>query len=828
MQTFEDRYTKKPMRIYLLIITLISSLNVLQAQTSKGKIFGSVVDVNTKVPLEYSTILLKNKKTNATIGGLSDEKGKFNIENISFGEYILEISYLGYDAYTNENINLSPNNTFINLGEVKMRESANELEVVEVVGEKSMFQLGGEKKIFNVDKSAISAGGNAIDAMKQIPTLDVSIDGNLTLRGSESIIIYINGKPSGMTAESKQAILQSLPANSIESIEIITNPSSKYDADGSSGIINIVLKKNYNRGLNGSANAGYSTKYKNNAGVSLNFKKKKINFTSGLNYRFNESYGGGDGERKNILADYTNYFNTYDRSDEKRWNTSANVGLDIDITPKANFSIAHIFTAGFGNEDGINESKFLDANQIYYGGFIRTSDIGFKRINNNTNLIYTQKFKSPGQYMNVSANFEISNTNRDVDYMQNNFDADGNHLELLPDQEYNNNINNNYVGIFQTDYTHPFEKHGQLEIGGKMSYRLLASEFIADTLDRSTSEMVPDDDLNNKFDYKENVNAAYASFGGKHKDFNYKVGMRMEQSNINISNNQFDTTYKKSYVDFFPSVFVSQRLPKNHEVQLSYTYRINRPNPWMLNPFANYDDPLNIRKGNPFLDPEYINALEFTYLKNWNATFLTASVYYRQSNQGFARGREIDPETSVATLSWYNLNKTKSAGSEIIFRTPITKWWNIMLNANLFYLNMNGEIPGELTQTSTENFQWNGRAMTTFKFWKNAEIQLSYRYNSKMEYLQGYIKPMHGLDIGAKKDFLKNKATLALNVSDIFNTRVFEIVNNGSTFESISTRRWESRVFTINFSYRFGKSENAPRRRMQEGMPSGGEQMMDF
>lgn len=816
------------MRIHLLLISLLCSLNIVNAQTQKGKIFGTVVDINTKTPLEYSTIVLKNKQTSATVGGLSDEKGKFNVENIDFGDYILEISYLGYDLYTNDHVQLTPNNTFINLGEVKLKESANLLDVVEVVGEKSMFQLGGEKKIFNVDKSAISAGGNAIDAMKQIPTLDVSIDGNLSLRGSENILIYINGKPSGMTAESKQAILQSLPANSIESIEIITNPSSKYDADGSSGIINIVLKKNYNRGLNGSVNAAYSTKYKNNAGLNLNFKKKKINFTSGINYRFNESYSGGFSDRKNFFNDQVNYFNNIDDSDDKRWNTSANVGLDIDITPKANFSIAHILTASFGTEEELTESSFLNADKIYYGGFARTTDEHFRRFNNNSNLIYTQKFRNPDQYMNISANFEISTTQRDADYMQSNFDEEGYHIELIPQQEFNQNNNNNYVGIFQTDYTHPFEKHGQLEVGGKVTYRLLSSEFIADTLDRSNNEIVNNFGLSNKFDYQEIVNAAYASFGGKHKEFNYKLGVRMEQSNINIKNNQFDETYSKSYIDFFPSVFLSQRLPKSHEIQLSYTYRINRPNAWMLNPFANYDDPLNIRKGNPYLDPEYLNALELTYLKNWKSTFLTASIFYRHSKQGFTRGRTVDPETSVATMTWFNLNTTNSAGTEIIFRTPITKWWNIMLNTNLFYLNMKGEIPGELDNTSTESFQWNARAMSTFKFWKNAEFQLSYRYNSKMEYLQGYIKPMHSLDAGVKKDFLKNKATLALNVSDIFNTRVFEVINNGSTFESLSERKWETRIFSINFSYRFGKTENAPRRRNQENMPSGGEQMMDF
>ncbi|HUH74284.1 MAG TPA: TonB-dependent receptor [Chitinophagales bacterium] len=817
------------MRLYTFIILIFLGTQLTFAQAPTGNIYGSVVDIDDKAPLEYGTILLRNNKTQSTTGGLTDEKGRFNISNIPLGTYFLEISYIGYNSYIQKEFKIQPSTLSRNLGEIKLSQNASQLDVVEVIGEKSMFQLGGEKKIFNVDKNAISAGGNAMDAMKQIPTLDVTMDGNITLRGSENIIIYINGKPSGMTADSKQAILESLPANSIESIELITNPSSKYDADGTAGIINIVLKKNFNRGLNGVANIGYSTKYKNNAGFSLNFKKNRINFTSSYNYRFHQSYNKGTNNRNNLFDGYSNFINSTSESDYKRISGNINLGLDIEMTDKATISFGNIITADGGPNGELNYTDFLDFEEVYYGGFARIRDGKRKGINNNSSFNYAQKLKNNGQKLNLSANLVTGKSINDKNYMQSNFDEYEFPIELLPQQEFNKNIGKNFSSTVQVDYTHPFKKHGELEAGYKFSYRQLFSDFYADSLDRSTQETVYNANLSNSFIYDEFVNAAYLTYGGKVKDFSYKLGVRSEQSNISIENNQVDNRFKNNYIDFFPSLFLSQKI-KSHEIQGSYTYRINRPNPWMLNPFADYDNPLSIRKGNPYLKPEYIHSVELNYLKNWKSTFLTASVYYRNSKNNFTRAREVNPETSVATMYWDNLDQSQNIGTEIIFRTPITKWWSFMINGNVYYNKVQGKIPGDDNDNSTNSFQWNTRAMTNFKFWKNTELQLSYRFNSRMEYLQGYILPMQSLDIGLKKDFLKNnKASIALNVQDIFNTRKFSVFNSGVNYASDATWKWESRVFTINFSYRFGKQETTPRKRGGENnMMDGGNQMMDF
>ncbi|MCO5248773.1 MAG: TonB-dependent receptor [Chitinophagales bacterium] len=818
------------MRFIPIFLTVFSLFCTSILHAAGGKIFGVLQSNSDNSTLEYATLILKANQGETKYGGLTDEKGRFEIDDIKFGDYTLEISYLGFDTYTKNDISITATKNLINLGTIKMNETASQLDVVEVVGEKSMFQLGGEKKIFNVEKSAISAGGNAIDALKEIPTIDVTMDGSLSMRGSDNLVIYINGKPSGMSAESQQAILESLPANSIESIEVITNPSAKYDADGTAGIINIVLKKNYNRGLNGIVTAGYGTKYKNNAGITLNFKKKRVNFSQSLNYRMQQSHNGGYNDRKNIFGDYVNYINSEDDSHYRTVNANSNTNLDIDLTSKATLSINNVLTGGGGPNTDFNETKFYDNDNIFERSFIRTRDGNRSDFNNNASVTYFQNFSNPKQSLMVIGTLIKGFSRRPKDFVQNNYDADNNLIDLVPEQESNNNKNYNTTGLFQVDYSHPFKKHGTLEVGAKMSYRNIISDFYADSLDRATGITIPDQQMTNRFSYKELVNAAYSSFGGDYKGFTYKLGIRMEQTKIDVVNDQIEGDFNNNYVQFFPSLFVSQRLPKNHEIQFSYTYRINRPTPWMLNPFTSFDNPLELRVGNPFMNPELIHSLELTYLKNWKSTFLTASVYFRHTTDRFSRIRVVDTLTSVSTITWDNIDFSQNIGAEIIFRTPITKWWNIMLTENTYYNAVKGQITGEDNDNSVSSFQWNIRAMSSFKFWHSAELQLSYRYGSKMKYIQGSIKPMHSLDIGLKKDFLKNnKATISLNVRDIFNTMKFEIHNAGTTFDSQIMRKWETRVFTINFSYKFGRSDSQQKKKRpdQQNMMND-DQMIDF
>jgi outer membrane receptor protein involved in Fe transport len=816
--------------IALLLFCSAATSQIFAQAPTPGRVYGIVIDAGNSQPLEYATIVLRNMKDSTTTGGLTDEKGRFSIESVKLGMYHLEITYLGYNTYTQQMLKVVPPTQVLNLGTLKLTESSAELETITIVGEKNMFQLGAEKKVFNVEKNAMAAGGTAIEALKQIPTVDVSLQGEISMRGSENVLILINGKPSGLTGSSRQAILESLPANSIESIEIINNPSAKYDADGTAGIINIVLKKNYNRGLNGNVTVGYATKFKNNAGLGLNFKKNKINFSSNFGYRYWETFWYGDDERKNIGSNFTNFINTYDYT--RRFNTSANanINLDIEIDDKSTLSIANVLSLGRGNSTTDGEISFLDADKVFYGGFFRDTDSRSKNFNNDVFINYKRNLKQQGQSLELSGNYNYGSFVTPQNFVQRDIDADFNPVFLVDLRESTDRANANQTGVFQIDYLHPFQKHGKLEAGYKTTIRDIFSDFKADSLNRNTGETDVNANLTNAYRYFENVNAAYLTFGGQHKKFSYKAGLRVEQTNININNTQVEGDFDRHYVDFFPSVFMSQRLPKNHELQLSYSRRINRPSPWMLNPFADFSNPLNIFVGNPNLNPEYINAVEMTWVKNWNAIFITATTYYRHNADVFSRIRVVDSLTSVATLTWANLQTGINIGEEIIFRAPITKWWNVLANVNLFQNIIRGDIPGGDNDLSNNSFLWNFRVQTGFKFWKNTDLQLSYRYNSKMIFLQGFIRPMQNLDIAVRKEIMNKKGSIALNVQDLFNTRLFYVESSGSNFESVADRRWETRMFTATFTYKFGKTEtsgNNMRRRPMQQMDDGGG-MMNF
>lgn len=802
--------------LFLISVLCISYLANAQAPAA-GRVVGVVVDAKTGQGLEYATVVLRNVKDSTVTGGLTDEKGRFAIENMKLGMYNLEVSFLGYITLTQSMIKVVPPTQNVDLGNLKMNENATELQTVTITAEKQMLQLGAEKKVFNVDKNAMAAGGSALEAIKQIPTVDVDMEGNINMRGSGNVLILVNGKPSGLTGNSKQAILEALPANSIESIEIISNPSAKYDADGTSGIINIVLKKNYNSGLNGSANVSYSTKYKNSAGISINNRKNKINFSSSYNFNFRESYFKGTQDRKNFSELFTNTINSYDYTRTFNYNHSLNLSLDYDINAKNTFSITNLANANHGTNETTTDVDFLNINDVFYSGYDRYADSKRRNFSDDLGLSYRKTFAEQGREWTAAANYSYNNRYNPADYIQNDFDSLLNPIAAIAIQEYNLTKGTNHILTVQSDYVHPFQKHGKLEAGVKMTFRDIFTDFYADSLNRTTGATEFNATLSNTYRYTEEINAAYSTFSGTVKKFSYKAGLRMEQANINVDNSQEAVKTKRHYVDFFPSVFLTQKLPKSHELQFSYSRRINRPNPFMLNPFADYSNPLNIFKGNPELQPEYINSLEFTYVKNWKSIFLTATTYYRQANDNFTRIRFVDSVTAVSVVTWSNITSSQNIGEEVIFRAPITKWWNILANVNVYQNYMKGDIPNGDNDLSTNSFQWNFRVQTSFKFWKNADLQLSYRYNSRIEFLQGYIRPMQNLDIGFRKELLKGKGILAFNVQDLFNQRRFYIITGGSNFSGVSDRRFETRIATLSFTYKFGKQENAPKKRQTPG-----------
>jgi outer membrane receptor protein involved in Fe transport len=775
-----------------------------------GKISGTVMDGASGQPLEYSSVVIRGlKDTTKIFGSLVDEKGKFEITAIPLGGYRLTISFVGYKDYVVEKlIVIPPDKIEQNLGTIKVQQDETLLQEVNVTAEKSVMQLATDKKVFNVDKSALTSGGSATDVLKQVPTVDVDVDGNISMRGTGNVTVFINGKPSGITGANKQAVLDAIPASTIESVEILNNPGAKYDAQGEGGIINLVLKKNVTKGFNGNVSAGYTTRYKANAGLSLNFRKNKINLSTNYGFRFNEFSSTTDNKRENISPLSHYFLNTFENSKRHSFSNTFSANLDYNINDKNSLSFNTLVGYNYNVVDEVNNFDFIDTNALLYRTYNRFNNEKRKNINTDAGINYRRIFKSNANDLNIGGNYSYLNSVTDPNYREQRLSVyDDDVLPIEPALSHNHVRTVNHIATFQVDFVQPFEKaKGKLETGIKISYRNLLNDFDADSLNRITHTTEADNSLINSFRFTEDVNAAYLIYGGSLKKFSYKAGVRFEQANIKGIQEIGNQINIQHYYDFFPSVFLSQKLPKNHELQLAYRRSINRPHNQMLNPFGDYSNPLSIRKGNPNLKPAYTEAVEITYLKSFDkGFFISATGYFRYTKNFFTRF--INVIDSVSIVSFGNLTKSQNTGLEVIARATITKWWNVMLNVNLYKNKSVGNIPSGETDASSSSFQWNLRLMSNMTVWKTGSLQLMMNYRGKIRFLQGYITPGFNASVGFKEDFLKkNKASIGVNIQDIFHTQKFHVITEGPNFKGDVVRKWQSTTFNITFTYKFGKN----------------------
>jgi iron complex outermembrane receptor protein len=805
---------------------LFSSISFAQNPTfTSGRISGKVVDLISTKPLEYSSVVLKNlKDSTILLGSLVDEKGFFEISKIPFGAYELSISYIGYKDFVQKPIMvIPPDKTDINVGTLKVEEDSKILQNVEITAERNFMQLNADKKIFNMDKNTMSTGGSAIDALKQVPTIDVDHEGKVSMRGSENIKVFINGKPSGITASNTNAILEAIPSSQIESIEIINNPSAKYEASGDAGIININLKKNAKVGLNGNFTIGYGTKYDANTGVSLNFRRNGISFSTSYNFRFRENYHGGNGQRYNMYPGKSPYYlNTNDYGTNHNFSNNFTTSIDYDFKDKNTLSFSTILSQSIGKGKSRLRTDFLDSLVDYIDAYNRHSSSKGLDWNADVNASYKRTFKSKTNDLIILGNYAYSNDRDKPIYKQQAVDindVESNYIELY---QRNFDYSTTHSGYVQADYTQPFDKiKSKLEIGYRWSMRSLNNELNADSLVNSTQQFVTDSSISNAYKYKEMINAAYAIFGGAVKKvMNYKVGMRVEYANISIDQKVGNQKYKQAYFDYFPSASMSFNLPKSHSLSISYSKRINRPHAHQLNPFGNYSDPYNILTGNPNLKPAYTHAIELNHFKNIDikkspkkdstfhrSIFFSTTFYYRYSYNVFTRFNIID-SSGRSIVNFDNLNNGQNLGVEFMGRFSMFRWWNFMLSANLYQNKLRGNIPNGELDAGSNSFQYNLRLTNTFNINSKASLQMMVFYRSKNKFLQGTIKPMVFVNVGFKYDFLKdNRASIAININDIFHTQYFGVHTEGATYTNSVKRYWESTQGNIVFTYRFGKSE---------------------
>ena len=843
-----------------------------QSAPSIGHIYGKVVDSLGKPVNGASIALLQNKfdtvskkKKDVLLKALiTKANGEFNLEELPmFGPLKLKISAVGYkpfeqtvsfqfkmdgSAAAKPNADASQQMSALSnalnafdkdLGNIKLTEDAGQLKGVTVTASASALKLDIDKKIFTVDKNIVSAGGTAIDVMRNVPSLQVDIDGNVKLRNAAPQI-YIDGRPTTLS-------LDQIPADAIETVEVITNPSAKYDASGgNAGILNIVLKKNKKSGYNGNIMAGVDKRGAINGGGNFSVRQDKINFSAAFMANQMKNRTTGTTDRYNF-ADTPQTLvtqNNYNRSNGAF--VFGRAGLDYFVTNRTTLSIAGIKVHGEfkpGETIDINTDTLFSTGKVTnYSQRLSTSQREF----NSSGLQLGLKHNFPKEGENISADMNMfSGKNKSDAYYTTNYFNNGGDINGSTLQKVLSDGTNKFFTV-QTDYENPLTQKTKLEAGARAQINKVLNNNDTYIQGGGSPDYVKIPSATNNYKNSNNVYAAYLSVSSSVKDFGYKLGLRAESSSYSGELTNTGEKFSNKYpISLFPSVFLSQKLKNKQELQMSYTRRINRPNFFQLIPYTDYTDSLNITRGNPDLVPEFTNSLEFSYSKTFkgNNNFL-ASLYYKHTNDLITRylTKDINPVTGKEDIinTYINANSSYSYGAEFTSVNYIKKWWDLTTNINLYNSKINTDNVTGGSQDAL--LSWFGKLNSNFKLPKNYTIQLSGAYQSKTNLpvntggggfrgpfgqaqsaSQGYINAFWGVDLAFKKTFLKNNAAaITLSFSDIFATRKSDQHSESAYFIQDYNRINNPQMVKVNFSYRFGKMDMSLFKR--QNMKSSGTQ----
>ncbi|MFD2574114.1 TonB-dependent receptor domain-containing protein [Spirosoma soli] len=748
--------------------------------------------------------VFRTSDSSSVTGGLTDEKGVFTITNLAPGVYYVLVQSLGYASKRLPRITITADNAAVNLGTVVLNETARQLDEVVVQGQRQAYEYSLDRKTINVDQLPIAQGGSAIDILQNVPSVTVDVDGALSLRGSSNVIVLVDGKPSGLTGLDRQAILEQIPASNIERIEIITNPSSRFDADGAAGIINIVLKKERKAGFNGTVQVNVGTRDKYDASINLNARFKQLNLFGSYNFRDTRRFQYRTSDRQNFFTDSTSFLSQRNDAIRRSANNNLRLGFDYTLSERDNVTVSVLYRPEYSYDSEVETFNTQNANRISLGQTLRLTEEREPERGLDYTFGYRRTFTKPGRELSVDATLS-TNRGTETQNFTNSTTLPENLLtpNFLIGEQRASNSGDNRVGVLQADFVEPFKKKQRFETGLKYTYRRLGADYIFEN--RLNEAWVNNPNISNNFIYNEQTSAAYVNFGNELKKFSYQVGVRTEYTTINTDQRTTNQQYTRDYIYLFPSAFVNYNLNDAQKLQVNYTRRINRPSVRSLNPFIDLSDPLNIQFGNPFLNPELINSFELSHLWTGKSTSLTSSLFFRQTNNEITNYRTLR-EDGITEQTSLNLNRSQNYGLEVVLNQDITNWWKANGTFTFFQrsIQASADVPGILTRT---NRSWTGRLTSDFRPTRALAIQLAVNYRSPFLVAQGTINSFFNVDIGVKQDVLKGRGTLSLRVSDIFNTLQFRSDSFGPNFLATSLGKRESRIGFIGFSYRLSKQK---------------------
>lgn len=802
------------------LITIILSILCLNGYAQSFKVSGKVVD-SANNPLEYVTISVQNPSTYAEIsGGITDVNGKFSIESPS-GEFILYLESFSGDKLE-QPLTVTQN---VDLGTIKLGSTAAvTLEGAVITGSSQAYRMELDKKIYDVSKDPSNRGASVSDALQNVPSVQVDGEGNISLRGNENVRILIDGKPSGLVGISDPAkALESLPADAVERIEVVTNPSSRYEAEGTAGIINIILKKGKLQGLNGSVsvNGGIPEAY--GASANLNYRTGKWNVFTNLGYRNQLREGENKSETTRFDASGTPRYEWMNGESERRYNGyNFMLGTEYYLDQSNTFTVSGSYRKGKNKNNSTIRYEDFDAAMNPTASSIRTENEDENDYSIDGNFSFKHEFLEPGHVFTVDARATYSKEDEDGILREVS--------DLFNSNERSISKENERRVIISADYVYPFGKH-KLEIGARGEYNQTNTLFKVDSL--GNDGWINKEEFSSHTQYNQNVYAGYVQYGTAFGNFNFMAGLRAENSQITVNSILNESVTRKNYVDFFPSLFLNYEFNPDNQLQVSYSRRIRRPRGWDLIPFTSYSNNRNIFMGNPYLDPQFTDSYELSYITKIGKLMITPNVYYSHTTDNIQRYQTLG-ENGVLVVKPINAGTEDRFGGDLTFSYRPFKWWNLMGNVNVFGYKTEGSVtdtytdPNSGNEVSTitvfdgEGTSWFGRLSTGFNLPSNFNIQIMGHYRGGQKTAQSDRKGMYGMDVTLSKDLFNENATLSLNVRDVFNSRRMEYTSFGENFIVDSQHRWSQRTFNLTFTYRFNQSKRDQKRERQQ-MPEDGE-----
>ena len=787
---------------------------------AQGTVKGKILDRQKSEPLGFVNIKVTEQGSDKFAGGgITDAGGNFNVSGLKDGKYTLSLTFMGYKDVTRQ-FEITPAKREVQFKLLYMAEDAKQLNEVTVTGQRATMKLEVDRKSFDVGQLISNAGQSASDVLDNVPSIEVDNDGNVSLRGNSSVEVWINGKASGLTSDNRAQILQQLPAESIERIEVIDNPSAKFSAEGSAGIINIVLKKDRKAGYYGSVQAGGDTRGGANTSFNVNYNSRLIDSYLNIGYRHRANTGHMESQQTS-----NTYNQTYDSDSKQRGNNFfTRAGVTLHATTKDDFSLSGMLMHGGGNShsytpyiytavaNDLNNYQLDRINRSRTGMDMRYGEFNYRHS-------FTDK-----HFIDFTADLSSWKMNGDNWYQDSTVVVGID--DVTYSYQYRPQYINNHRKELKLEYENQVTKNFKIEAGynGNFSRENTPQESYMDNTSFDGTNASEDKLFFNRFIYKQDLHAFYTTLSYKFGALSLMGGLRGEYWRVNTESYTWEQEhdaslreqpFKKDYFQLFPSVFMSWQMTETQQLQLNYTRRLRRPWGGQLNSFRDTRDATTVSFGNPYLTPEFSNSFSLNYLKQWNDHSLLVSAYYRPTTDVIQRISYKNQEDGLFYQTSMNVAKSVSTGLEMTVKNKLWRILDLTTSANAYYYRLNGfsyDIDGQtVTGNSDHNFTWNARMTASLMLPYDISIQTTGRYTARQVITQGYRKANYSIDFGARKNFFNKLFTLSVNCRDLLDSRRFETFTSGPNFTRHQINRRGGRRVSMTLTWNFGNMKQKKR-----------------